>query len=153
MQISNVVDLAAVTWEHYIPFGIPGRNLNKEGSMSYNTIRHQGREDHPRRNNRHRHKNCYYKPRGLQHSMTHIMSTSLPRNVNTTAVLRHRSTCTWPSYAMTSPARDLHVILPRMVHGALNKHYATNLPHISSSNITSSSHLHVTLLRNDVTRT
>ena len=51
---------------------------------------------------------------------------------------------------MKSPARDLHVTLPRMVHGALNKHYATNLPHISSSNITSSSHLHVILLRNDV---
>ena len=29
--------------EHYIHFGIPGRNLNKEGSMSYNTIWHQGR--------------------------------------------------------------------------------------------------------------
>ena len=51
---------------------------------------------------------------------------------------------------MTSPARGPHVILLRMVHGALNKHYATNLPHISSSNITSSSHLHVILLHNDV---
>ena len=40
---------------------------------------------------------------------------------------------------MTSPARDLHVTLPRMVHAALNKHYAMDRPRISSTNITQSS--------------
>ena len=134
MQISNVVDLAAVTWEHYIPFGIPGRNLNKEGSMSYNTIRHQGREDHPRRNNRHRHKNCYYKPRGLQHSMTHIMSTSL---------LRNDVTCTWsardpPTHGAWCTQQTLrnepptHLLIKHyaIVPPARDERYATDLPHV-----------------------
>ena len=43
--------------------------------LSYNTIWHQGREDHPRWNDKHRHKNCCHKPRGFQHSTHTVMST------------------------------------------------------------------------------
>ena len=55
--------------------GIPECSWQSTLIVSYNTIWHQGREDHPRWNDKHRHKNCCHKPRGFQHSTHTVMST------------------------------------------------------------------------------